>query len=241
MLQKTRAIVLHNLKYGDTSLIAHIYTEEFGRQSYLIKGAHSKKSAIKANLFAPLNLLELDVYLKQNNALQRIKDAINRPIIATFSENLLKNAISLFIAELLYRTLREEEPNKNLFGFLHSSVQMLDLQTEGLSNFHLSFMIQYSKHLGFLPTNNFNEESESFDLVNGTFVSHVPHHEFIIGANNLLPFSTLLNLKYDNLNELRISNETRIILLEKLVNYYQLHIPGMGPIKSLAILHEVFN
>jgi DNA repair protein RecO (recombination protein O) len=241
MLHKTRAIVLHSLKYGDTSIIAHLYTEEFGRQSYIIKGAHSKKAVVKANMFSPLNLLELDVYQKQNNALQKIKEAINRPILNSLSVNSLKNAISLFISELLYRTLREEEPNKNLFGFLHSTIQLLDLQNEGITNFHLSFMVQYSKHLGFLPTNNYSNSSESFDLKNGSFVAYLPNHEHIINNENLISFSKLLNIRYDNLNEFKINNNVRIVLLEKLVNYYQLHIPGMGQLKSLAILHEVFN
>ena len=73
MIYKTRGIVLRTVDYSDTSLIAKIYTEQFGIQSYLIKGAHRKNASIKANLFQPLALLELVVYKKEKKQLQVLK------------------------------------------------------------------------------------------------------------------------------------------------------------------------
>ena len=70
MIHKTRGIVLRTVDYSDTSLIAKIYTEQFGIQSYLIKGAKRKRASIKANLFQPLALLELEVYKKEKQQLQ---------------------------------------------------------------------------------------------------------------------------------------------------------------------------
>ena len=48
MLATTEGIVLHTIKYGESSVIATIYTRDFGRQSYLVNAAHGKHSKNKA-------------------------------------------------------------------------------------------------------------------------------------------------------------------------------------------------
>ena len=75
MLHKTLGIVLRSTDYSDSSIIAKIYTEQFGIQSYLIKGAKRKKASVKSNLFQPLSLLELIVYKKEKKQLQTLKEA----------------------------------------------------------------------------------------------------------------------------------------------------------------------
>ena len=69
MLYKTRGIVIHTIKYSDTSVIAKIYTEKFGLRSYLIRGVRSKKAKIRAAQLQHLNLLNLVVYEKGNDHL----------------------------------------------------------------------------------------------------------------------------------------------------------------------------
>ena len=54
MLQKTVGIVLHSLKYNDTSNIVDIYTQHTGRASFLVKIPRSRKSTVKSVLFQPL-------------------------------------------------------------------------------------------------------------------------------------------------------------------------------------------
>lgn len=58
MLQKTVGIVLHTLKYNDTSNIVDIYTRENGRTSFLVSVPRSRKSAVKTVLFQPLSMIE---------------------------------------------------------------------------------------------------------------------------------------------------------------------------------------
>ena len=58
MYQKTLGIVLHTLKYNDTTNIVHIYTRENGRASFLVKQPKSRKSGVRPVLFAPLALVE---------------------------------------------------------------------------------------------------------------------------------------------------------------------------------------
>jgi DNA repair protein RecO (recombination protein O) len=240
MLFKIRGIVLHTIKYGDTSLISHIYTEQYGRQAYIVKGAYGKKATIKSNLFYPLNLLELEVYQKQNNELHKLKEVRNYPVYFQLPFQPDKNAIGLFIAEILYRTLREEEANGVLFSFLFNSLQLLDLESKNISNFHMIFLIQLSKHLGFYPYNNFSETSILFDLLNGRFEHEAPLHGHFIDRDESKVFALLIETGFNEIDTITLSRQMRHYLLEKLVEYYRLHISGMVNIRSLQVLKEVF-
>ena len=118
MLSKTRGIVLHQIKYSDTSIIVYIYTEKYGRQTYLIKGAKRKNAKIKANIFQPLFLFDLEVYHNPNKKFQKIKEVVINPVLNTVPNNIIKKSISLFIAEVLYKIIKEEEPNITLFEYI---------------------------------------------------------------------------------------------------------------------------
>jgi len=143
MIYKTRGIVLHHIKYAETSVIATIYTEQFGRQSYMINGVRGKKSRIKANVLQPLYLLNMEVYHKTTRDLQRVKELQHAYIFNSLPYDLKKSTLALFIAEILYQTLREQEPNPELFNYLYHSIQMLDIKNEGLTTFHIYFLLYF--------------------------------------------------------------------------------------------------
>ena len=75
MLQKTLGIVLHTLKYKDTSLIADIYTEVAGRASFMVSIPRSRKAAVKPVLFQPLALVELEADFRPNATIYKVKEA----------------------------------------------------------------------------------------------------------------------------------------------------------------------
>jgi DNA repair protein RecO (recombination protein O) len=190
IIHKTRAIALHSIKYSDTSIIVHIYTELFGRQTYIVKSAYSKKASIKANLFSPLNLLEMEVYHKETSELQKIREASNYPAFQSIYTDPVKSAIVVFIAELLFRIIKEEAPNQQLFDFLFSSIHLLDLENKRVVDFHLVFMIQFAKYAGFFPDNNYSTENQFFDLINGKFVQEASTSGYLSQNTNRLFFQT---------------------------------------------------
>jgi DNA repair protein RecO (recombination protein O) len=240
MLYKTRGIVLHRIKYGDTSLIAYVYTEKYGRKAYLVKGAYKKNPTIGVTHFRPLQLLDMEVYNKSGHNLQKIKEVVINPPLTSISVNPVKNTISLFIAEVLYRTIREEEANKNLFSFLYNAIQLFDIKNSNIDDFHLIFLVQLSKYLGFFPTNNFNAQNTIFDLINGKFVNAIPLHGKYISMEIAHDLSILMNKSMDLKEELFNNKNRRIVLLEVLSEFYYLHAEGTGRIKSLRILKEIF-
>ena len=111
MLQKTLGIVLHTLKYKDTSLIADIYTEVAGRASFMVSIPRSRKAAVKPVLFQPLALVELEADFRPNATIYKVKEAKSLYPFATLPYDPYKSAIALFLSEFLYRAVREEAEN----------------------------------------------------------------------------------------------------------------------------------
>ena len=132
MLQKSRGIVLRSLKYGDNGLITNIYTEAFGRMSFIMQGIHRKKSTVKANLLSQLSLLEMEVDFKPGRELQRVREVKNLSPFGSIPYEIIKSTQALFLAELLQKVLKEEESHPDLFEFLYHSIQVLDLMEKGI-------------------------------------------------------------------------------------------------------------
>lgn len=222
MLQKTKGIVLHNLKYGDSSIIAHIYTREFGRQSYLINGVRSKGSKFHYNNFQPLTILDLQVDHKPTRDLQRLRELhIAHPFHHIHTE-VVKNTIALFIGEVLYKVLTDVESNHALFDYLEGAIQILDYCEEGCSNFHLIFLVQFTRFIGIYPENN----------------AELDHYQ---PENTSIALHDLLNIKLKDLHQLNVSKIERNQLIKDMINYYYYHLEGMGKISSLEVLQEVFS
>jgi len=241
MLHKTRGIVFNHIKYSETSVIVTIYTEFFGRQSYIVNGVRSKKAKIKANIFQPLFLLDMEVYYKEKRDLQRAKEIQNAFIFSTLPYDLKKSTLAIFIAEILYKTIQEQEPNEELFEYLFNSIQLLDLKENNVSNFHIYFLIHLSKYLGFFPNNNYTETNCYFDLRAGSFVQIKPFHDLHIAKYESAILSKMLEFSENQHEDLQMDYKQRIYLLERILEYYSLHNDGMSNIKSLEVLREVFH
>ena len=222
MQYKTRGLVLHAVKYTESSLIAQIYTSEFGRQSYMVQGIRSKSSKFRISHFQPLILLDMEVDHKSNRDLQRIRELkIRQPFHHIYSD-IGKNTIALFIGEVLYRCLRDTEGNKTIFDYLENAVQILDICEEGSMNFHLLFLVQFTRFIGIFPENP--EALDNFQPSNSEMNVH-----------------DLVSYTLKDLHKLKVSKQTRFQLLNAIIEYYYYHIEGMGKVSSLSILHEVFS
>lgn len=241
MLHKTRGIVLHHIKYSETSVIVTIYTESFGRQSYIINGVRSKKAKIKANILQPLFLLDMEVYHKTKRDLQRVKEIQNAFVFSSLPYDIKKSTLAIFIAEILYKTIQEHEANSELFEYLFNSIQVLDLKEKGISNFHIYFLIHLTKFLGFYPDNNYSVTNCYFDLKAGNFVQVKPMHTFYLELDQSKYFSQFLKFSENQHENLKLTYDERIVLLENVLDYYTLHNEGVSNIKSLGVLKEVFH
>src|ERR1700741_3550871 len=174
MLHKTRGIVFKTTDYGESSVIVQIFTEKFGLQSYIINAVKKPKAKISRNMLQPLHLLDMVVYHKNAGSVQRISELKNAPVLQTIPYDVIKSSLAIFLNEVLYKAVRAQSADENLFGFVFSAIEWLDHQTEGLANFHLLFLIQLTRYLGFYPDRTLAAGADYFDLRNGVFCRHKP-------------------------------------------------------------------
>lgn len=241
MIHKTRGIVLRTVDYSDTSIIAKIYTELFGIQSYLIKGARRKNASVKATLFQPLLFLELVVYKKERRQLQTLKEVRPEIHFATIPHEPAKISILFFLNEIVLKCLHEEENNPELFSFLHETIQTLDSSEKNYSNLHLIFLVRFSRFLGFFPQGNYSETNSIFDLREGRFMNNEPMHPDFLRKENSKLLSKIIFSNYYSMDKLALSGKERKNLLDILLHFYRLHISNMGSISSRKVLEQVFT
>lgn len=239
MLHTTRGIVLRQIKYSETSLIVKIYTEILGMQSFLIKGVRSKKSKIKPALLQPLSIVDLEIDKKEKKDLQNIKEIKSDYQFNSIPHNIYKSSIVIFITEILNKVIHEEESNSALFTFLVQSIKLLDSLNDGFSSFHYKFLVELSNYLGFYP--NITHGCKYFNLEEGTDTNLFISHQITISSPLTESFHKIIITKFDEIQNIKIHKTHRKELLEVLIRYYQLHLPGLGEIKSHKVLDSTFN
>lgn len=224
MQVKTKAIVLKYIKYTDTSIIAYLFTKELGRQTYIIRGVRGKKSKIKINLFQALSVLDIDAVQKQKRNIQSLKEAKPSFVLNDIYTDIYKSSIAFFIAEIIFKTIKDEEYDEDLYNFIEDFIFELERAKE-FSNFHLIFLIRLTSYLGFLP----NTDEIKYGLDN----------EFPFDYVKI--FDSILSTPTYNVSLPLITKQNRSELLRVILNYYALHLPNFTEIKSLKILKEVFS
>jgi DNA repair protein RecO (recombination protein O) len=235
----TRAIVLSSIKYGDTSLIVKAFTKSDGLKSYLLKGVLSSgKSRIKPAYFQPLTQLELVASHRNRGTLEHIREArISYPYTSLHTHT-VKRAITLFLAEVLANSIHEEEKNEGLYHYLEAALQWLDTH-DNVANFHILFLLELSKFLGFYPDTTARYEPY-FDLAEGRFTRTKPLSTALSG-NDLNNFRAFLGINFDGLDSIRMGHNNRSAMLQVLLAYFEIHLHGFRKPRSLAILNEVFS
>lgn len=242
MLQKTTGIVLHTLKYNDASLIVDIYTEVAGRASFVVKIPRSRKSAVKSVLFQPLALVEMEADFRPNANLYKIKEAKSFYPFSTIPYDPYKSAIALFLAEFLYRAVREEAENHPLFAYLQHSIIWLDECSTSFANFHLVFLMRLSRFLGLYPNLEDYQKGDYFDLLNAVFTPLRPQlHSSYILPEEASRLTMLMRMNYETMHLFAMNRAERTRCLAIMNEYYRLHLPDFPVLKSLEVLKELFD
>lgn len=239
MVITTKVIVLSAIKYGDTSLIVKCLTECCGVRSYLLRGVlSSRKGKLKKAHFFPLTQLEIIAGHRDKGNLEHIKEArVYHPYRTVYSD-MVKNAVVLFLAEMLNGSLREEEENIPLYRYVEDTLTWFDF-TDKTANFHILFLLKLTRYLGFYPDAT-DAHLPYFDLLEGSFTAQAGYNPVIYGEA-LVHFRTFLGTDFDNVNQIRLTKATRRDILNFLVVYFELHLQGFHRPRSLAVLHEVFD
>ncbi len=240
MLSKTKAVVLHSTKYSDNSTIVTMYTEMYGRTSFMVRGINNKRSPTKAAFFQPLSIVDLDLFFHPSKEIHSIKDIRIELPLTGIPFDPVKNAIALFISELLFRSIKHSTPDESLFLFLCQSIEVLDCTHDVPANFHLIFMLRLTRFLGFEPQLNV-DNGKYFDLINGEFLASKPLHAHYIANEQGINLCKVAEIDYFTMDALTLSRVQRTEVLKTLIEYYRLHISGFHGLNSLDVLQRIFD
>jgi DNA repair protein RecO (recombination protein O) len=240
VIEKVEGIVLRSIKFSDNSLIIHLYTRERGRISCMVKKARSKRTGFAPSFFHPFNFLNVEVYYNPNKEIHTLKEVNLEQSFSGFSNDSSRIAVIMFLSEVLNKCIRYQYTDKQLYDFLKNMIFRFNEDTHSSANFHLFFMIELSKFLGFYPVNNFNVSENYFDLLNAQFVSRSSGSQTMDKETSVI-LSKFMNLTSGNWWEIPLNGESRRKMIDSLLNYYTLHTGTTMDIKSLDVFAEVFS
>jgi DNA repair protein RecO (recombination protein O) len=241
MLEKTRGIILNQIKYTDSGIVARLYTRNFGRQSFLIKGMRNKKAGKHNILFQPMFILNLEMNYKASREMQVLKEFSVSYTPFDIYSNIKKSCVAIFLGEVLSSVLKEESPHEEMFDYIEESIKYFDRSKDGFANFHIAFLAGLSSFLGFEPSPRANANEVFFDMTNGIFVPLPPLNGNYANEEISNKLADFFVVSYDTVADIPLTGALRNEVLDTLVRYYALHLPGLKKIKSLEVLKEVFS
>ena len=231
-----KAIVLQAIRHGDKKFIVKLFTEKNGLVTVVAAAGKSPTNKVRTATLLPLSLITCEYTLKQNRELHQLTESSCYFVGKGFGDSISKLSIAQFLNEVLINSIRDHAPNAPLFHFSETCLKYLQEAETNYVNLHLYFMLELSKHLGFEPHNNRSTSNCYFDCREGGFMSHALAYP--LGLNKLESefFSACLEKSILNTS---FSYTERKLLLDILLTYFKLHLPGFNDIKSLEVLQTV--
>ncbi len=211
----TELIVLHTTKFGENSIVVHSLSRDYGRRSFLVRGVGKKSMS----LFLPLNILEADIAESSKSTLFTARNLSSACSLTGIRNNILKNSMTMFMSEVLYRTIKEGAWEQDLYQWCRKSILTLDAIQSDFSNFHIRFLLELAVTLGFRP--------ESSDLL-----PFVGDHDGTIKDFMQMSFAESMLIP--------LNGVTRNEIAEEILRYIEFHTESSVNVNSLKVLREIF-
>lgn len=238
---KSRGIVLHSVKYSDKGYVVYLFTEQFGRRSFWVNSLRNGKPTVGGKVklsLQPLTILDFVAKDSAREGLSRLVELSRSQLLPNLLTSYVKSTIALFVAELFYRCVRSDESNPILFDFLYHSIEALDSIEEGVQNFHIYFMLQLIRFLGYYPKENYTERC-FFDLTKGEYVIIRPKHNMYIEMRESQMFYALQQSSLNSLSSLEIDRAAKGVLVEAMLAYLNYHQHSNIKLSSIEVLKEM--
>lgn len=237
MLAKTRAIVLRNTNYSESSVISKMYTREFGMRTYLLQSVKKGKSAIRPSMIQPLSIVEMDVYEKASSNLNRVKELKPSPALLNLQDDIVKKTVAMFMLEIINQCIVEEQCEAELYDFLENEILTLENETN-LTWFPVQFLVRLTPFLGVEPQGAYSRQTPFLSLNEGIFVSQ---HGLNVAEQTVSQNISYLLSHNTHKVEMTLSGNLRREILNTLIRYFQIHITKNKQIRSTEILAELLN
>lgn len=215
MTTSTELIVLHTTKFGENSIVVHTLSRDYGRRSFLVRGAGKKAMS----LLLPLNILEAEIAESTKSTLYTARNLTSRHPLVGIRNNIYKNTMTMFLSEVIYRTIKEGAQEQGLFEWCRGQILLLSAMETDFSNFHIRFLLELSVALGFSP-----ETSDLMPFVGENFTTVSQFMTASFAESMLVP----------------LSGPVRNKICEDVLRYIEYHTESTLTINSLKVLRELF-
>ena len=215
MTNSTELIVLHTTKFGENSIVVHTLSRDYGRRGFLVRGAGKNLMS----LLLPLNILEADITESSKTTLYTARNLSSRCSLLGIRNNIYKNTMTMFLSEVIYRTIKEGAQEQGLFEWCKGQILLLSAIETDFSNFHIRFLLELSVALGFSP--------EASDLM--PFV-----------GDNYQVVSQFMTSSFAESMLIPLSGSVRNKICEDVLRYIEYHTESTLTINSLKVLRELF-
>ncbi|HQW12647.1 MAG TPA: DNA repair protein RecO [Saprospiraceae bacterium] len=240
-LRKDDGIILRTLKYGETSLIADVFTLDEGMKSFILQGARSQKSAYSPTSIQVMAIVHLDYYANERSGLNRMKELRLARSYDLIPLEFPRRAIGLFLCELTRKSLIKYQVNRELYNLLDHTLRHLD-QAKHFADLHIWYLLRIAQLMGFgIQWGSNDTDDKYFDLLEGNFTSEKPIHDYFIAPTHCLLLTQIQEFYIFDENAVMPKTSDRKILLEKLLQYFKLHHTGFQDLTSYSVLLEVFK
>ena len=215
MTTSTELIVLHTTKFGENSIVVHTLSRDYGRRSFLVRAVGKKAMS----LLLPLNILEAEIVESTKSTLYTARNLTSRHPLVGIRNNIYKNTMTMFLSEVIYRTIKEGAQEQGLFEWCRGQILLLSAMETDFSNFHIRFLLELSVALGFSP-----ETSDLMPFVGENFTTVSQFMTASFAESMLVP----------------LSGPVRNKICEDVLRYIEYHTESTLTINSLKVLRELF-
>jgi DNA repair protein RecO (recombination protein O) len=236
---RSDGIVFRNIKYAETSIICDIYTREKGLRSFIVSGIRTAKAGSRAAIYRPLNMVNIIAYDHEGEKLSRVKEISLRLHYQHINVHILTSAIAMFMLEICRNAIKEREPNPEMYDFLSEWFAFIDIGAHYDHKLHLKFLIEFSDFLGFNPLDNYSDQYQYFDMLDGRFCTYKTESEYILDETDSKNLYDLMHTRKEDLKQLNWPKDSRNRMNDQLIQYYKLHISGFRDLNSLEVLRSV--
>ena len=215
MTVNTELIVLHTTKFGENSIVVHTLSREYGRRSFLVRGAGKRLMS----LFLPLNILEAAVQESTKSTLFTARNLTARHPLLGIRSNVFKNSMTMFMSEVLYRVIKEGAAEQGLYEWCERNILLLDAVQNDFSNFHLRFLLELTVALGFSP-----ESRDLQPFVGDQYPTVERFMQTSFAESMLIP----------------LNGSVRNEIAEEILRYIEFHTESSVNINSLKVLRDLY-
>ena len=240
MFEKLKGVVLNTIRYSDKHNIVHIYTDGRGLMSFAVPQGKTQAARMRNALLMPLSLVDIEAGVKPGRDLSMLREVRRNYPLATLYSDPVKNAVALFISELLAHVIQEPEGNDPLFRYIEQAVQLLEQMPSHVANFHICFLYHLGAHLGIQPNVESYRNGYWFDMTDGVFAPAATRGHMNLQPQEAQVIHLLSRMTFSNMGFFRFNREERNRVLDVIISYYRLHNAAIGTLRSPDILKQLF-